>query len=64
MSIRIGFYICHCGINIAYKVRVQEVADFARKLSNVVVARDYKFMCSDPGQEMIESDIQKFSLLT
>ena len=62
MSIRIGFYICHCGINIAYKVRVQEVADFARKLSNVVVARDYKFMCSDPGQEMIESDIQKFSL--
>jgi heterodisulfide reductase subunit A len=62
MSIRIGFYICHCGINIAYKVRVQEVADFARKLPNVVVARDYKFMCSDPGQEMIESDIQKFAL--
>ena len=62
MSIRIGFYICHCGINIAYRVRVQEVADFARKLPNVVVARDYKFMCSDPGQEMIEDDIQKFAL--
>ena len=26
MTIKIGFYICHCGINIAHKVRVQEVA--------------------------------------
>ncbi|MCF8081226.1 MAG: FAD-dependent oxidoreductase [Desulfobacterales bacterium] len=62
MSIRIGFYICHCGINIAYRVRVAEVADFARKLRNVVVARDYKFMCSDPGQEMIEKDIAEYGL--
>ncbi len=62
MSLRIGFYICHCGINIAYRVRVEEVAAFARQLRNVVVARDYKFMCSDPGQEMIEKDIAKFDL--
>ena len=60
--IRIGFYICHCGINIAYKVRVEEVAAFARRLPNVIVARDYKFMCSDPGQEMIEKDIKEYSL--
>ena len=57
MSIRIGFYICHCGINIAHRVRVAEVTAFAGQLMNVVVARDYKFMCSDPGQEMIEKDI-------
>ncbi|MGD8290912.1 MAG: FAD-dependent oxidoreductase [Desulfobacterales bacterium] len=62
MMIRIGFYICHCGINIAYKVRVEEVAAFARKLPNVAVACDYKFMCSDPGQEMIEKDIKKYGL--
>jgi heterodisulfide reductase subunit A2 len=62
MAMRIGFYICHCGINIAYKVRVSEVADFARKIENVVVARDYKFMCSDPGQEMIEKDIREYGL--
>ena len=60
--IRIGFYICHCGINIAYKVRVEEVADFTRQLPNVIVARDYKFMCSDPGQEMIEKDIKEYAL--
>ena len=62
MAIKIGFYICHCGINIAHKVRVEEVAAFARKLENVVVARDYKFMCSDPGQEMIEKDIREYGL--
>jgi len=62
MSIRIGFYICHCGINIAYKVRVTEVADFIRKMKGVVVARDYKFMCSDPGQAMIERDIKELGL--
>ncbi len=62
MSIRIGFYICHCGINIAYRVRVTEVADYIRKLPNVVVSRDYKFMCSDPGQEMIEKDIKEYGL--
>ncbi|MCB2149173.1 MAG: FAD-dependent oxidoreductase, partial [Deltaproteobacteria bacterium] len=62
MTIKIGFYICHCGINIAHKVRVQEVADFARGLRNVAVSRDYKFMCSDPGQEMIENDIRTFGL--
>ena len=62
MSIRIGFYICHCGINIAYRVRVEEVAEFVRQLPDVVVARDYRFMCSDPGQEMIEKDIRNLSL--
>ncbi len=62
MSVKTGFYICHCGINIAYKVRVEEVAAFARRLPSVVVARDYKFMCSDPGQEMIEKDIREYGL--
>lgn len=62
MAQRIGFYICHCGINIAHKVRVEEVAAFAAKLPGVVVARDYKFMCSDPGQAMIETDIPQWGL--
>ena len=62
MSIRIGFYICHCGTNIAGKVRVEEVAAFIRQLKDVVVAHDYRFMCSDPGQEMIEKDIKEYDL--
>jgi len=62
MSERIGFYICHCGINIAYRVRVQEVAEYVAALPNVVISRDYLFMCSDPGQELIEKDIREHHL--
>ena len=62
MSERIGFYICHCGINIAYRVRVQEVAKYAATLPNVAISRDYLFMCSDPGQELIEKDIREHNL--
>jgi heterodisulfide reductase subunit A2 len=62
MPERIGFYICHCGINIAYRVRVEEVAAYVATLPNVAVSRDYLFMCSDPGQELIEKDIQTHQL--
>jgi heterodisulfide reductase subunit A len=62
MAPRIGFYICHCGINIAHRVRVEEVAGYAAGLPGVVVARDYKFMCSDPGQALIEKDIPELNL--
>jgi heterodisulfide reductase subunit A len=55
--VRIGFYICHCGTNIAGMVDVQAVAKYVATLANVVVSRDYKYMCSDPGQEMIVQDI-------
>ncbi len=62
MSERIGFYICHCGINIAYRVRVKEVAEYVTTLPNVAISRDYLFMCSDPGQELIENDIRAHHL--
>ncbi len=62
MAERIGFYICHCGINIAYRVRVKEVAEYVATLPNVIVSRDYLFMCSDPGQELIETDIRTHNL--
>ncbi len=62
MAERIGFYICHCGINIASKVRCAEVADYVRTLPHVAISRDYLFMCSDPGQELIEKDIPEHDL--
>jgi len=43
--LRIGVYVCHCGRNIADKVNIKEVVEFAKKLDGVVVARDYKYMC-------------------
>ncbi len=59
---RIGVFVCHCGLNIAKTVRVSELAEFARTLPEVVVAEDYKFMCSTPGQELIQNDIRKYNL--
>ncbi len=62
MEPRIGVYICHCGSNIAGTVDTEEVVRFAQGLDSVVVARDYKFMCSDPGQELIKKDISELGL--
>jgi heterodisulfide reductase subunit A len=62
MEPKIGVYICHCGSNIAGTVDTEAVAKFAGGLEGVVVARDYKFMCSDPGQELIKKDIKELGL--
>ncbi len=61
-QIRIGVYICHCGTNIAGTVDVNAVREYVSKLPNVVIARDYKFMCSDPGQDLIKKDIKDYNL--
>jgi heterodisulfide reductase subunit A2 len=62
MALRIGVYVCHCGINIAATVDSESVAQYAATLPHVVVARDYLYMCSDPGQEMIQHDIREHNL--
>ncbi|XCN73683.1 MAG: CoB--CoM heterodisulfide reductase iron-sulfur subunit A family protein [Candidatus Electrothrix aestuarii] len=62
---KIGVYICHCGTNISHTVDVEKVREWAaEKLDGegVVIARDYKFMCSSPGQELIENDIKELGL--
>jgi heterodisulfide reductase subunit A len=59
---RIGVYICMCGTNIAKIIDVEAVAAFASELPNVATARTYKYMCSNPGQEMIVQDIRDNNL--
>ena len=62
---RIGVYVCHCGSNIAGKVDVAAVRDWAAERlgsHGVVLARDNKFMCSSTGQELIEQDIRELGL--
>jgi heterodisulfide reductase subunit A2 len=62
MSTKIGVYVCHCGTNISGKVNVSDVVAFAKTLPEVTIARENKFMCSDPGQIMIEDDIKNLGL--
>jgi len=54
--------VCHCGLNIAGTVNIKEVMEDAKKQPNVIVAKDYVYTCSDPGQEMIRQDIKKHKL--
>ena len=62
MECKIGVYVCQCGANIAGVVDVAQVAEFAKGLPSVAVARDYKFVCSDPGQDMIKNDIKNMGI--
>jgi heterodisulfide reductase subunit A len=63
MAEKVGIYVCHCGSNIAGMVDVEEVARWAgQNIRDVAVSRDYKFMCSSLGQQMIEEDIKKEKL--
>src|SRR4030065_820821 len=62
---RIGVYVCRCGTNIAGIVNCEEAPPWAAdelKERGVVIARDYKFMCSSLGQELIEKDIKEEGL--
>ncbi|MCD4724837.1 MAG: disulfide reductase, partial [Bacteroidales bacterium] len=59
---RIGVYICWCGNNIAKMVDVEKLAEEIGELENVVISRNYKYMCSDPGQELIIKDIKEHEL--
>lgn len=59
---RIGVYVCHCGLNIAGVVDVENVADYALTLPHVSVARHYTYMCSESGQRMIQDDIKAHKL--
>ena len=59
---RIGVYICHCGVNIAATMDVEQVTEFAATLPGVAVARNYLYMCSDPGQGLIQQDIEEQEL--
>jgi len=62
---KVGVYVCHCGTNIAGMVDVEAVRDWVQQnlgKEGVVISRDYKFMCSSLGQELIEKDIKELGL--
>jgi len=61
-DIRIGVYVCHCGLNIAGSVDCKDVADFAATIPHVVLSKDYRYACSDQGQELIKNDIRENKL--
>ena len=61
-EIRIGVYVCHCGLNIAGSVDCEGVAKFAATLPQVALAKDNRYTCSGQGQELIKNDIKEYKL--
>ncbi len=61
-ELRIGVYVCHCGLNIAGTVDCDAVARFAEGLANVVISKDNEYLCSEPGQQLIQDDIRGHGL--
>jgi len=61
-EVRIGVYICHCGLNIAQTVDCAAVAQYAATLPNVVISKENMYSCADPGQIQTRSDIEEFNL--
>ena len=59
---RVGVYVCDCGTNIAATVDVKSVVEFASALPGVVAAKEYKYVCSEPGQQLIQQDIKEQKL--
>jgi heterodisulfide reductase subunit A len=59
---RIGVFVCHCGLNIASTVDVEQVVEALRGYPGVAVAADYQYMCSEPGQALIQDAIRDHEL--
>jgi heterodisulfide reductase subunit A len=60
--VRIGVFVCHCGVNIAGVVNVKRVIEEAKSIPGVVHAEDYTYMCSEPGQDLIVKAIREHKL--
>jgi heterodisulfide reductase subunit A len=59
---KIGVFVCYCGENIGRTVDCAAVAKAAGEMPGVAVAVDYKYMCSDPGQNLIKNAIREHKL--
>ena len=56
---KVGVFVCHCGKNIAGVIDVEKLADYAKSIPNVEFTKDFKFMCSNSGQQLIADAIKE-----
>jgi heterodisulfide reductase subunit A len=61
-ELRIGVFICYCGLNIGGVIDVEDVANYARTLPNVAYVKTNRYTCADPGQEEIRKGIRDHKL--
>ncbi|MBA7681100.1 hypothetical protein ES703_89428 [subsurface metagenome] len=61
-DLRIGVFVCECGVNIAATVDCDEATEFSKGLPGVVFAIKNKYTCSEPGQQEIKKMIVEHKL--
>jgi heterodisulfide reductase subunit A len=61
-SLRVGVFVCDCGLNIAGTVDTAEVARFAETLPDVVAVIGNRYTCADPGQNEIRKAVAEHKL--
>jgi heterodisulfide reductase subunit A len=61
-QLRIGVFVCHCGLNIAGTVDIKQVVEYARTIPDVVYVKENRYTCADPGQEEIRKGIREYKL--
>ncbi len=59
---RIGVFICHCGLNIAGVIDIDDLEKYAKTLPNVVYTKQNRYTCADPGQEEIRKAVKEHNL--
>ncbi len=59
---KIGVFVCWCGSNIAATVDIDRVVAEAKVQPGVVFAKDYQYMCSEAGQNIIKDAIKEYGL--
>jgi len=59
---RVGVLVCHCGVNIAGVLDVDELGRYAATIPGVVAARTNMFACSTTGQEELVEMIRGHGL--
>jgi len=61
-GLKIGVFVCNCGLNIAGFVDTEAVRQYAEGLPDVKIAVINKYTCADPGQEEIKRNIGEHDL--
>ncbi len=61
-ELRIGVFICHCGLNIGGVLDIKELAEYTKTLPDVVYVKDNRYTCADPGQNEIRKGIKEYNL--
>ena len=61
-ELRIGVFVCDCGLNIAGTVDMAAVAAFSETLGDVVAVIRNRYTCADPGQNEIKNAVRDHKL--